>query len=142
MQKGVNPRVLLSDLGVDYDQIPDYVDDVTIWKIIINMLAEPPRRNKLRHVNTLDDVVRLLKGLCGEISHLECLVKFYVLSRCSEYYSVNRRRCISFLWYPRLQITRWYLLQACDRFPKSSRSPSHVRYQLLQPGSQAFFQVC
>ncbi|KAJ8976872.1 hypothetical protein NQ317_001196 [Molorchus minor] len=62
MHKGVNPRVLLSDLGVDYDQIPDYVDDVTIWKIIINMLAEPPRRNKLRHVNTLDDVVRLLKG--------------------------------------------------------------------------------
>ncbi|KAJ8972478.1 hypothetical protein NQ314_000171 [Rhamnusium bicolor] len=62
MHKGVNPRNLLSDLGIDYDQIPDYVDDVTIWKIIINMLAEPPRRNKLRHVNTLDDVVRLLKG--------------------------------------------------------------------------------
>lgn len=62
MQKGANPRELLSDLGVDYDKIPEYVDDVTIWKIIINMLAEPPRRNKLRHVNTLDDVVRLLKG--------------------------------------------------------------------------------
>ncbi|KAJ8919627.1 hypothetical protein NQ315_006153 [Exocentrus adspersus] len=62
MQKGVNPRALLSDLGVDYDQIPDYVDDVTIWKIIINMLAEPPRRNKLRHINSLDDVVRLMKG--------------------------------------------------------------------------------
>ncbi|CAH1119855.1 unnamed protein product [Phaedon cochleariae] len=62
MQKGVNPRELLSELGVDYGQIPDYVDDVTIWKIVINMLAEPPRRNKLRHVNTLDDVVRLLKG--------------------------------------------------------------------------------
>lgn len=68
MQKGVNPRILLSDLGVDYDQIPDYVDDVTIWKIIINMLAEPPRRNKLRHVNTLDDVVRLLKGLYAVIA--------------------------------------------------------------------------
>lgn len=62
MAKGVNPREILSDLGVENDQIPDYVDDVTIWKIIINMLAEPPRRNKLRHVNTLDDVVRLLKG--------------------------------------------------------------------------------
>nr|CAH7760118.1 unnamed protein product [Callosobruchus chinensis] len=62
MKKGTNPRSLLSDLGVDYDQIPGYVDDVTIWKIIINMLAEPPRRNKLRHVNTLDDVIRLLKG--------------------------------------------------------------------------------
>ncbi|CAH1975886.1 unnamed protein product [Acanthoscelides obtectus] len=62
MQKGTNPRSLLSDLGVDYDQIPEYVDDVTIWKIIINMFAEPPRRNKLRHVNTLDDIIRLLKG--------------------------------------------------------------------------------
>nr|XP_023022612.1 NAD-dependent protein deacetylase sirtuin-1 [Leptinotarsa decemlineata] len=62
MQKGVNPRVLLTELGVDYEQIPDYVEDITIWKIIINMLAEPPRRNKLRHVNTLDDIVRLMKG--------------------------------------------------------------------------------
>lgn len=62
MAKGVNPREILSDLGVENEQIPEYVDDVTIWKIIINMLAEPPRRNKLRHVNTLDDVVRLLKG--------------------------------------------------------------------------------
>lgn len=62
MAKGINPREILPDLGVENDQIPEYVDDVTIWKIIINMLAEPPRRNKLRHVNTLDDVVRLLKG--------------------------------------------------------------------------------
>lgn len=62
MAKGVNPREILSDLGVENEQIPEYVDDVTIWKIIINMFAEPPRRNKLRHVNTLDDVVRLLKG--------------------------------------------------------------------------------
>lgn len=62
MQNGVNPRNLLSELGVDLDQIPQYVDEMTLWKLIINMLAEPPRRNKLRHVNTLDDVVRLLRG--------------------------------------------------------------------------------
>ncbi|EEZ99804.1 NAD-dependent histone deacetylase Sir2-like Protein [Tribolium castaneum] len=62
MQNGVNPRTLLSDLGVDLDQVPQYVDEITLWKLIINMLAEPPRRNKLRHVNTLDDVVRLVKG--------------------------------------------------------------------------------
>uniref|UniRef100_A0A6P7GF80 protein acetyllysine N-acetyltransferase n=1 Tax=Diabrotica virgifera virgifera TaxID=50390 RepID=A0A6P7GF80_DIAVI len=61
MQKGVNPREILSELGVD-SQIPEYVDDIAIWKLIINMLSEPPRRNKLRHINTLDDVVRLLKG--------------------------------------------------------------------------------
>lgn len=62
MQNGVNPRTVLSVLGVEHDQIPEYVDEFTMWKLIINMLAEPPRRNKLRHVNTLDDVVRLLKG--------------------------------------------------------------------------------
>lgn len=62
MQNGVNPRELLTDMGVEQEQIPQYVCDVTLWKLIINMLAEPPRRNKLRHVNTLDDVVRLLKG--------------------------------------------------------------------------------
>ncbi|XP_072400041.1 NAD-dependent protein deacetylase sirtuin-1 [Diabrotica undecimpunctata] len=61
MQKGVNPREILGELGVD-SQIPEYVDDIAIWKLIINMLSEPPRRNKLRHINTLDDVVRLLKG--------------------------------------------------------------------------------
>lgn len=70
MAKGINPREILADLGVEKDQIPEYVDDVAIWKIIIEMLAEPPRRNKLRHVNTLDDVVRLLRGKlrasCGD----------------------------------------------------------------------------
>ncbi|KAF7273784.1 hypothetical protein GWI33_013539 [Rhynchophorus ferrugineus] len=62
IQKGVNPRDVLTGLGVDLDHIPRYMDDGTLWKIVINMLAEPPKRNKLRHVNTLDDVVRLLKG--------------------------------------------------------------------------------
>lgn len=62
IQKGINPRVLLTELGVDLDQIPEYVNDFTLWKLVINIFAEPPRRNKLRHVNTLDDIVRLLKG--------------------------------------------------------------------------------
>lgn len=79
MHKGVNPRQLLSEMGVEYDQIPDYVEDVTIWNIIINMLTEPPRRNKLRHVNTLDDVVRLLKGTkwCNIISETLTNIVFF-----------------------------------------------------------------
>lgn len=63
MQNGVDPRTLLLELGVETTNIPQFVDDVTLWKLIVNMLAEPPRRHKLRHVNTLDDVVRLLKGI-------------------------------------------------------------------------------
>lgn len=62
MQNGMDPRALLVDLGVERHQIPQYVDDVTLWKLIVNMMSEPPRRHKLRHVNTLDDIVRLLKG--------------------------------------------------------------------------------
>lgn len=61
MQKGIDPRTLLLDLGVEMN-VPQFVDDVTLWKLILNMLSEPPARHKLRHVNTLDDVVRLLKG--------------------------------------------------------------------------------
>ncbi|XP_017772877.1 PREDICTED: NAD-dependent protein deacetylase sirtuin-1 isoform X1 [Nicrophorus vespilloides] len=62
MHNGVDPRSILVDLGVESHQIPQFVDDVTLWKLIINMLGDPPRRHKLRHVNTLDDIVRLLKG--------------------------------------------------------------------------------
>ena len=59
---GVNPRNLLNQLVTDGTQIPPQMDDLTLWKIIVNMMSEPPRRQKLRHVNTLVDVVRLLKG--------------------------------------------------------------------------------
>lgn len=62
MITGVNPRSLLNQLVTDGTQIPQQIDDLTLWKIIMNMMSEPPRRQKLRHVNTLDDVVRLLKG--------------------------------------------------------------------------------
>ncbi|KAJ9584477.1 hypothetical protein L9F63_021171 [Diploptera punctata] len=59
---GVNPRILLNQLVTDGTQIPPQMDDLTLWKIIMNMMSEPPRRQKLRHINTLVDVVRLLKG--------------------------------------------------------------------------------
>lgn len=62
MQTGVDPRVLLNQLGTNVDQIPQFIDNVTLWKLIINILAEPPVRHKLRHVNTLHDVERLLRG--------------------------------------------------------------------------------
>ncbi|PSN54664.1 hypothetical protein C0J52_01051 [Blattella germanica] len=59
---GVNPRSLLNQLVTDGTQIPPQMDDLTLWKIIVNMMSEPPRRQKLRHINSLVDVVRLLKG--------------------------------------------------------------------------------
>lgn len=62
MSNGIDPRSLLETLGTDVTKIPEYMDDVTLWRVIINIIAEHPKRHKLRHVNTLDDVVRLVKG--------------------------------------------------------------------------------
>ncbi|XP_012276625.1 NAD-dependent protein deacetylase sirtuin-1 isoform X2 [Orussus abietinus] len=62
MLTGADPRDLLHHLLMDSTQIPDQVDDLSLWKIVVNMMSEPPRRQKLRHVNTLTDVVRLIKN--------------------------------------------------------------------------------
>ncbi|XP_076296180.1 sirtuin 1 isoform X2 [Lasioglossum baleicum] len=59
---GADPRDLLHHILMDSTQIPEQVDDLTLWKIIINVMSEPPRRQKLRHVNTLSDVVRLIRN--------------------------------------------------------------------------------
>ena len=40
--------------------IPEHLDQLTLWKIILNMVSEPPRRKKLSHINTLEDVVGLI----------------------------------------------------------------------------------
>jgi len=41
--------------------IPEEYDQMTLWKLILNMVCEPPRRTKLTNYNTLDDVVHLIK---------------------------------------------------------------------------------
>uniref|UniRef100_H3D6D6 protein acetyllysine N-acetyltransferase n=2 Tax=Tetraodon nigroviridis TaxID=99883 RepID=H3D6D6_TETNG len=54
-----DPRAILRDLLPDTVLPPD-LDDMTLWQIIIN-ISEPPKRKKRKDVNTLDDVVKLLK---------------------------------------------------------------------------------
>jgi len=61
MSSGADPRELLKDMLSCDTVIPDDLDQLTLWKIIMNMLCEPPRRKKLGHVNTLRDVVDLIK---------------------------------------------------------------------------------
>jgi len=61
MLQGTNPRSILTELVPDEAQIPQHLDDVTLWKIIVNIVSEPPTRQRLRHVNSLLDAVRLLK---------------------------------------------------------------------------------
>ena len=47
-------------IELTYVFILDHLDQLTLWKIVLNMVAEPPRRKKLQNVNTLEDVVRLI----------------------------------------------------------------------------------
>ncbi|KAK0163946.1 hypothetical protein PV328_002627 [Microctonus aethiopoides] len=62
MLTGANPRDLLQHLLMDPTQIPDQVDDITLWKLVLNIMSDPPRRQKLNHINTLTDVVKLIKN--------------------------------------------------------------------------------
>merc|ERR1711963_161549 len=61
MMRGTDPRDLLKDMISADSVIPDHLDQLTLWKIVLNMVAEPPRRKKLPNVNTLEDVVRLIR---------------------------------------------------------------------------------
>ena len=61
MLQGTNPRVLLRDMLSADAEIPEDIDRMTLWKIILNMLSEPERRKKLEDVNTIKDVVDLIK---------------------------------------------------------------------------------
>lgn len=66
MQEGKNPRTLLSELLPDGTVIPEGVHDVMLWKIIVSLLSDPPKRKKLDSVNTLDDLVQLIRK-CNKI---------------------------------------------------------------------------
>jgi len=61
MSSGADPRELLKDMLSCDAVIPENLGQLTLWKIILNMICEPPRRKKLGHVNTLRDVVDLIK---------------------------------------------------------------------------------
>jgi hypothetical protein len=60
MEDGVNPRSILAQIIPDENDIPD-VDDYILWKLVVNLVSEPPPRNKLPDINTLEDVVNLLQ---------------------------------------------------------------------------------
>ena len=61
MQLGTDPRTVLQDLLEDEVTVPSDMDTRQVWNAIISMLMEPKPRQKLPNVNTLDDVVQLLK---------------------------------------------------------------------------------
>ncbi|XP_005095144.1 NAD-dependent protein deacetylase sirtuin-1 [Aplysia californica] len=61
MRQGKSPRKILEELVPSGTMIPDGLDPIMLWKIIINIVSEPPKRKKLPNINTLDDVLGLLR---------------------------------------------------------------------------------
>jgi len=61
MSLGSDPRTVLQAIVPQETDIPDDLDNLTLWKIIISLLSEPPRRKRLADVTQLDHVLRLLR---------------------------------------------------------------------------------
>ncbi|XP_076819924.1 NAD-dependent protein deacetylase sirtuin-1-like [Clavelina lepadiformis] len=57
-----DPKEIVYKLFPHITNIPEHVDNWTVWKLLVRMLSEPPRRTKLTQVNTFDDVIRLIKS--------------------------------------------------------------------------------
>eukprot|EP00092_Neocalanus_flemingeri_P035988 GFUD01039186.1.p1 GENE.GFUD01039186.1~~GFUD01039186.1.p1 ORF type:complete len:660 (-),score=191.77 GFUD01039186.1:211-2190(-) len=66
MARGEDPRGILIDMLPGGSEIPEGIDTMTLWKVLFNLLSEPPKRSKLSTVNTLEDCVDLIKG-CSNI---------------------------------------------------------------------------
>ena len=66
IEAGTDPRELLQKMVPSETVIPEDLDNMTLWRIILNLVAEPPRRKKLKHVNTMEDVISLLKS-CSRV---------------------------------------------------------------------------
>ena len=61
---GVDPRNILARILPSDITLPDDMSHMEMWSLIANYFqafAEPPRRKKLGHVNTMDDAISLLK---------------------------------------------------------------------------------
>ncbi|ESN98798.1 hypothetical protein HELRODRAFT_66888, partial [Helobdella robusta] len=59
MGSGDNPRSILQHL-MDDAEIPDDLDDATLWKFIASLIADPPKRKRLEKVSTFEDVITLI----------------------------------------------------------------------------------
>ncbi|XP_039272808.2 uncharacterized protein LOC120347059 [Styela clava] len=63
MLSGVDPREILHHLVPSLSSsLPVDINPFTLWKLVLNILSEPQRRPKLSHINSLSDVVNLIKN--------------------------------------------------------------------------------
>lgn len=61
MQRGTDPRDIATNIFQSDASILNQMDDMTIWQILFKMFTEPPRREKLKHFNTIEDIVGHIK---------------------------------------------------------------------------------
>ena len=59
MQQGANPKNILHHLTGE--TMPDSMDDVTAWQLLVRLLSEPDKRKKLEDVKTIEDVISLIQ---------------------------------------------------------------------------------
>lgn len=62
IEGGVNPMSVLVNILPPNVALPEGLSDLTLWRIVIEILSDVPKRTKLPHINTLHDVVSLLKS--------------------------------------------------------------------------------
>ncbi|KAH9362445.1 hypothetical protein HPB48_020145 [Haemaphysalis longicornis] len=99
MNAGADPRDLPEIVLPDGAEIPSHLDRLCMRKLLVSMInkVQPLRCIKMAHVNTLDDVIQLLRSCCGESlrslalefpSHTESHI---ICSRISIYPCLMRR---------------------------------------------------
>jgi hypothetical protein len=127
INQGVDPRDVLQKLGNLSSHIPVSLDDTTLWKIIVSVLSEPPRREKLSHVNTMTDVVKLLKEAKNIIVLTGAgVILDYIINDMGSNFKHCHFLGVSFLWNTRFPQSRRNLLPVGYGFPRSSGPPGHV----------------
>jgi len=61
MSMGSDPRAVLRAIVPQETDLPDELDNLTLWKIILSLLSEPPCRKRLPDITHLNQVLRLLR---------------------------------------------------------------------------------
>ncbi|KAF6210836.1 hypothetical protein GE061_013947 [Apolygus lucorum] len=60
--RGVDPRVVFSQITGEHAEISDFIPDMTLWRMIISFLTENPKRARLPKVTSIEDAVELIKA--------------------------------------------------------------------------------
>lgn len=61
---GVNPREYLSRIFANNPRqtIPENISDIDLWRVIAAILSDPPQRQRLQHIQTLENVCETIRN--------------------------------------------------------------------------------